>query len=174
MKEVELRVLAELMKNSRRSDRDIAKAVRVSQPTVTRTIKKLEKEGCLQEYTALPNFSKIGHHLFALTFFSWKKGVNAQESEAARRWAIERSPGVSSNVILVERGIGLNHDSFMASFHKDYSSYTKLIQQVKNAPYMDQSKLESFIVNLDDKIHYRSLTLSTVAMHLLSENERKE
>ena len=81
---------------------------------------------------------------------------------------------MSSNVILVERGIELNHDSFMASFHKDYSSYTKLIQQVKNAPYMDQSKLESFIVNLDDKIHYLSLTLSTVAMHLLSENERKE
>jgi DNA-binding Lrp family transcriptional regulator len=53
MKTVELRLMAELMKNSRRSDRDLAKAVGVSQPTIGRTIKKLEKEGYIKEYTPI-------------------------------------------------------------------------------------------------------------------------
>ena len=44
MKDIELRPLSELMRNSRRSDRDIAKAIGVSQPTISRIIKKLEKE----------------------------------------------------------------------------------------------------------------------------------
>ena len=38
------KLLLELVKNSKRSDRDLAKALDVSQPTVTRMRKKLEKE----------------------------------------------------------------------------------------------------------------------------------
>jgi DNA-binding Lrp family transcriptional regulator len=45
MKDSELRLTAELMKNSRRSDRELAKALGVSQPMISRMIKKLEKEG---------------------------------------------------------------------------------------------------------------------------------
>ena len=44
LKDVELRLVSELMKNSRRSDRELGKAIHVSQPTVSRTIKKLEKK----------------------------------------------------------------------------------------------------------------------------------
>jgi DNA-binding Lrp family transcriptional regulator len=45
MKEVVLKLLAELLNDSRKSDRELAKAIGVSQPTVTRTRLKLEKEG---------------------------------------------------------------------------------------------------------------------------------
>jgi len=48
IKDVELRLISELMKNSRRSDRELAKAISVSQPTVSRMIKKLESEGTLK------------------------------------------------------------------------------------------------------------------------------
>lgn len=44
MKETELKLVSELMKNSRRSDRELARAMGVSQPTVSRMIRKLEKE----------------------------------------------------------------------------------------------------------------------------------
>ena len=37
LKDVELKLFSELMKNSRRSDRELAKVIGVSQPTVTRT-----------------------------------------------------------------------------------------------------------------------------------------
>lgn len=146
----------------------------MSQPTVSRIRARLEKEGYISEYTVIPNFKKIGYHLFALTFFSWKKPIGAKEMEDAWKSAREKAPNVPSNIVLIERGIGLNHDSFMASFHKDYSSYAKLIQEVKRSPYMDASKLESFLVDLDDEVHYRYLTFSTLAKHMLGMGGQKE
>jgi DNA-binding Lrp family transcriptional regulator len=155
------------MTNSCRSDRQLAKALGVSQPTVSRIKAKLEKEGYISEYTIIPNFYKMGYHLFALTFFSWKQGVSKTEMEEAIKYAKEKAPSVPSNVVLIERGIGLNHDSFMGSFHEDYSSYTKLMSEIKKNPYSDLARMESFIVDLDDEIHYRNLTFSTLAKHLL-------
>ena len=40
VKDAELKLISELMKNSRRSDRELAKAIGVSQPTIGRMIKK--------------------------------------------------------------------------------------------------------------------------------------
>lgn len=174
MKDVQSRLISELMKNSCRSDRELAKAIGVSQPTVSRIKAKLEKEGYVSDYTIIPDFNKIGYHLFALTFFSWKKGLSAEEMEEARRYGLEKAPLVSPNVVLIERGIGLNHDSFMASFHEDYSSYVRLVQEVRNNPYFDTSNVESFLVDLNDKVHYRYLTFSTLAKHLLEMKEKEQ
>lgn len=173
MKEVELKLIAELMKNSCRSDRELAKVMGVSQPTVSRVKARLQKEGYILEYTIVPNFNKIGYHLFTLTFFCWKKGISKEEMEEARKWAQDKAPIMPSNIVIVERGIGLSYDSFMGSFHQDYTSYVKLLDEIKKSPYVDISKMESFIVNLDDKIHYRYLTFSTLAKHLL-ETDKEE
>lgn len=54
------------MKNSKRSDRELSKIVRVSQPTITRT--RLEREGYIKEYTIIPDFAKLGFELLAITF----------------------------------------------------------------------------------------------------------
>jgi len=43
VKDVELKLVSELIKNSRRSDRELARVLGLSQPTVGRMIKKLEK-----------------------------------------------------------------------------------------------------------------------------------
>src|SRR4030043_777946 len=67
LKEIELGVIAELMKNSRRSDRELAKALHTSQPTVSRTIKRLEKMGIIKEYTMIPDFSKLGYKIMGIT-----------------------------------------------------------------------------------------------------------
>ena len=170
---VELRLISELMKSSCRSDRELAKAMGVSQPTVSRIKAKLQKEGVISEFTIIPDFRKLGYHLFALTFFSWKRGLTAEQMEEARTSALERSSSVPSNVVLIERGIGLNYDSFMASFHRSYGSYTELVKHLKTSPYIDFSRMDSFLVNLDDTIHYRHLTFSTLAKHLL-ETEKRE
>jgi DNA-binding Lrp family transcriptional regulator len=61
LKENELKILFELIKNARRSDRELAKAIRVSQPTVTRTRTKLEKMGLVKEYTIIPDLRKMGY-----------------------------------------------------------------------------------------------------------------
>ncbi len=159
------------MKNSCRSDRELAKAIGTSQPTVSRLKRRLLEEGYLQEFTVIPNFQKLGYHLLALTFFTWNKAVDESRYEEARKSAMEKAPHVASNVILIERGIGLKYDSFMISLHKDYTSYTELLDEVKKNPYLNAEALGTFIVNLDDKIHYRALTFSTLAKHLLTMKE---
>ena len=68
MKEIEKKMLSELVRNARRSDRELAKAIGTSQPTATRVRTKLEKEGYVREYTTIPNFSKIGYSILAVNF----------------------------------------------------------------------------------------------------------
>jgi DNA-binding Lrp family transcriptional regulator len=45
IRDIELKILSELMKNARISDRELAKKIGVSQPTVSRIRSRLEKEG---------------------------------------------------------------------------------------------------------------------------------
>jgi DNA-binding Lrp family transcriptional regulator len=65
MKKIEWMLLSELMKNSKQSDRELAKKIGASQPTVTRTRTRLEKEGYIKEYTIIPDFSKFGFELMS-------------------------------------------------------------------------------------------------------------
>jgi DNA-binding Lrp family transcriptional regulator len=87
LKDVELRPISELMKNSRRSDRELAKVLAVSQPTVTRIRTRLEKEGCIKEYTMIPDFSQLGYQMMDVTLLKLRepererrRGNGAEES----------------------------------------------------------------------------------------------
>jgi len=73
LREIDWKVLSELMKNAKLSDRELAKKIGSSQPTVTRTRRKLEKEGYIREYTLIPNFHRLGYEILAVTFFKYKK-----------------------------------------------------------------------------------------------------
>jgi DNA-binding Lrp family transcriptional regulator len=84
LKEIERKLLSELLKNSRRSDRELAKAIGVSQPTTTRLRTKLEKEGYIKEYTIIPNFSKIGYTIMALNFIKLDPKIAAYDIEEFR------------------------------------------------------------------------------------------
>mgnify|MGYP001064614394 CR=1 FL=1 len=120
MKDVERKLISELMKNSRRSDRELAQAIRVSQPTVSRAIRKLEKEGYIKEYTMIPDFRKLGYELVALTFVKLKKGICKEEVEKAKEVAKEHLEENSLEVVMVKRGMGLGYDGVFVSLHDDY------------------------------------------------------
>ena len=105
MKETELRLISELMRNSRRSDRELAKVLGVSQPTVGRMIKKLEKEGITKEYTMIPDFCKLGYGLLVLTFVRHAKQFDSKELDNITRMGIERARRErSQESIMAERG----------------------------------------------------------------------
>jgi DNA-binding Lrp family transcriptional regulator len=177
VKEVELKLVSELMKNSRRSDRELAKVIGVSQPTVSRMIKKLEKEGVIKEYTMMPDFTKLEYELMALTFISFKPILGREEADKGRTMVQEQVKESPGNIIMLERGIGLNHTGVIISFHKDYSDYTQFIHSFKQASttqaYVDEN-VESFLIDLKDKIRYRPLTLLALANHMLRMKEKKE
>jgi DNA-binding Lrp family transcriptional regulator len=173
MKDVELKLISALMKNSRRSDRELAKVIGVSQPTVTRLRTKLENEGYILEYTMMPNLVKLGYHLFALTFVSMKSTISPEEADKVRKIAQELAKKAPSNIVVIERGMGLGFTGVVGSFHKDYASYAELIEETKRCPYLE-NKTETFLINLDDKVHYRHLTLRTLAEHLLTLKNKNE
>jgi DNA-binding Lrp family transcriptional regulator len=72
MKDTELKLISELMKNSRRSDRELAKVIDSTQPTVTRMRRKLEKSGIIKEYTMIPDFNKLGYKLCSITLAGFR------------------------------------------------------------------------------------------------------
>ena len=127
LKPIDYKLLFELMKDSHRSDRQIAKALGVSQPTVTRRRGLLEKN-YIEGYTIIPKFGQIGFEIAALTFLKSKvEHLDAEEKEKAlqklRDWYIKQP-----NVILVQEGRGMGWDAVCVSLHKSYTDYVAFVR----------------------------------------------
>jgi DNA-binding Lrp family transcriptional regulator len=125
MRDVEVRLVAELMKNSRRSDRELSKILGVSQPTVTRIRSRLEREGIIREYTVIPDFSKLGYQLVGFTLVKHRKPLSREESKEVRKKTIELEKKNPHADILAVNGIGLEKDVLFITFYEDYSKYSK-------------------------------------------------
>ena len=151
MKELERKLLSELMKNSRRSDRELAKAIGVSQPTTTRLRTKLEKEAYIKEYTIIPNFNKIGYRIMALSFVKLDPKVTVKDIESFRNIHPETIGKHPFGVVLIHRGMGLGYDIVIASFHKDYSSYDEFRSLMKHSMGESVIEMNTFLVNLDEE-----------------------
>ena len=167
LKDLERRLVSELMKNCRRSDRQLAKALGVSQPAVTRTVHELEKEGIIKEYTAVPDFTKLGYTLLAVTLVKLKRHLSKDEIEKAKKSAKE---GAEDNLhfIMLERGMGMGYNGVFLSFHKDYASFTEHKKWLTQYDYLEIADIQSFLIDLKDEVHYRALTFSTLAKHILT------
>ncbi len=138
LKPIDYKLLFELMKDSHRSDRRLAKALGVSQPTVTRRRALLE-ENFIEGYTVIPKFGKIGYELAAFTFLKSKlKQKTGQEKEEAlknmKEWYLNQS-----NVILVADGRGMGWDAVCISLHENFTDYTEFIRA-------QDSELADFII----------------------------
>lgn len=167
MKDVELKLIAELMKNSRRSDGELARTLKVSQPTVTRMRSRLEREGYLREYTVIPDFVKLGYQLAAITLVKLRDDITTEELEKAQKITLKDMAEKAPNeIVFFDRGMGGGYTGVLISFHKSYSDYSRLAGRIREYPFVNYSDTLNFIVNLKDEIHYRDFTLSTLAEHL--------
>jgi DNA-binding Lrp family transcriptional regulator len=174
MKDVELKLISELMKNGRKSDRELAKAIGVSQPTVTRTRSRLEKEGIIKEYTIIPDFRKIGFEILAITFIKFRKELSSEDADEVKKTAREIAEKTPEAILMAMDGMGLGFNRVFISFHRNYSSYTKVINLVEtHAHHIDSSSIESFMISLANETHYQPLTLLAIANYLLKTKEEK-
>lgn len=176
MKEIERKLLSELMKSSRTSDRKLAKAIGTSQPTVTKMRRKLEKEGYIREYTVIPDFRKLGYEILAVTFFKYEKTFDAEKIKKAKRILSESFEKGPFEIIMAERGMGCGYNAIMISIHRDYKSFIGLTNWAQQFVSLELAEIESFLIDLNDEVHYRSLTFSSLAKHLLTlrDKEKKE
>jgi len=150
------KLLSELLKNSRRSDRQLARDMGTSQPTVTRMRSKLEKEGWIQEYTIVPSFEKMGIKLMAITIFKthWKR----ESVEKGEKASMTRP-----NVIFSARAEGMGgRNVVVISLHQDYPSYADYIENIMKEHSEDIETYDTLLVSLKARVA-KPLSLSYLA-----------
>jgi len=140
MKEKTKRLLFELIKNSKNSDRNIAKILGVSQPTITRTRRKLE-EKTIVEYTVTPNLTELGYELMALTFVSIK--LEDERRETLEKWVMEQP-----NIVFSCDGNGMGMNAMMVSIHKDYTDFLGLITKIRTEWPEILGEIKTFISSI--------------------------
>lgn len=144
LKPVDYELLWELVKDCRRSDRQLAKAVKASQPTITRRRLKIEKN-LIDGYTAIPDFEKIGFEIIAFTLVKSRfRGAKLEEKEEAarkgREWIMKQP-----NAIFAVSGQGMGWDGLCVSFHKSYSDFAKFKKDLNTEAGDFITESESFI-----------------------------
>lgn len=156
-------VLKELLKNSRGSDRELAKQLGLSQPTVSRIRARLEKEGFIQTYTVVPDFTRLGYQILAFTFVKLKSFPSRDESRkiaaTATEWLSKRP-----NVIFAADGEGLGgKDLIMVSFHKSYAKYSDFMRTFAMDWGKTISAFETYTVSLESGFKLKTLDLKYLA-----------
>lgn len=162
-KEAPLILLKTMMKNSRLSDRELARLMHVSQPTVSRLRGKLEKEGYVRSYTLVPDFAKMGYSIVAFTFSKLKAYPSPKEAMELHRTASEWA-NKHPNVVFAADGQGLGgKDVVMVSFHRDYDDYTRFIHAYAFDWSHIVSGFETFIVSLNSELTMKHFDLRYLA-----------
>ena len=157
IKSLDYKLLSELIRNSRRSDRELAKVLHVSQPTVTRRRALVEKE-LIDGYTAVPRWEKLGYELFAITFVKIKAVIASKEKYSDTRkkgleWMTKQPCIIMSGAC---RGMGV--DSFMISIHKSYKDYDEFLRNHKLELGEFVEDVQSILVNLSGKEILKTLS----------------
>jgi DNA-binding Lrp family transcriptional regulator len=116
LKDIDRKILSLLTRHSKASDRQIAREIGVSQPTITRRSTKLE-ETSINTYTIVPDFLKLGYQIMAFTFVKLRSYPAAEKTEAL----VTKGTGwlkTYPNTIFAADSEGLGKDLIMVSFHK--------------------------------------------------------
>jgi len=159
---LDYKILSELLRNSKISDRQIAKKLGVSQPTITRRRSRLEKT-LIEGYTVLPSMKELGFEIIALTFMASRRealthGKLEVAQSKARKWHAKHP-----NVIFVGGGHGMGWNGVMVSLHKSFSDYAKFKAQhnTEFAEYIADTN--SFIMEVDTNTALKPFNLSYLA-----------
>jgi DNA-binding Lrp family transcriptional regulator len=177
LKPIDNKLLWELIKNSRRSDRELAKSVGTSQPTVTRRRTRLEKE-LLEGYTAVPKIEKIGFEIIAFTFVKSRlTDATFEQKEEARQNGRELIMK-QNNVILAMAGQGMGWDGMTVSLHRSYSDYIEFKRSLDREAAEFITESQSFIALTDPReivkpLHFKYLekTFKLVNSHSVMSRE---
>ncbi len=148
LKGIDHKILTVLMNNSKTSDRQLAKEIGVSQPTVTRRRARLERD-LIAAYTAIPKWTKLGYEIVALTFI---QGRDRVIKPGERKEAFEKSSDWFSkepNVIFAAAGSGIGQHGVIISVHKKYASLADFERRLRVALSEYISNTATFIIDIN-------------------------
>jgi DNA-binding Lrp family transcriptional regulator len=158
---VSVKILQQLFKNSKKSDRELAKAIGISQATFTRRRKQLERK-IIQEYTITPNLWELGFEILAFTF------VRTQSPKSTEEWDELIQKGRQSmakypNVIFCSKGEGLGMGAVVVSVHENYTSYSTFLSQLRQEWFSMITDMQSFLVSLKGEYMAKSFSFKYLA-----------
>lgn len=166
MKEIEWKLICELLKNSRRSDRDLAKAIGSSQPTITRVRHKLEKGGYIKGYTMMPDFVKLGYEIMVITCLKINETKMVDLHEKVTKYFM-----TEHNVIMASGAAqGMGKNAVIISVHKSYSDFSKFMTN-HMAQWGDSiDDYISMIISLEERT-VKPLSFKYIAQSIMSSHQ---
>ena len=145
-----MKLLHELLRDASRSDRELAKKIGVSQPTVSRTKRSLVEKGLIEGFTIIPNFYEIGYELMAVTFVKIKTNLASADERQKGHITTSNWMMKQPNVIFCSYCRGLDADGLMISFHTNYKDFDQFIEKHNRELGYLLLDVKSALVNLDD------------------------
>ncbi len=79
--DIDKKIIVELLKDSKRSYRDIARSVGVSASTVINHVNRLESAGVIKDYTVRLDFERLGYELTVITEMTVSRGKLLETQE---------------------------------------------------------------------------------------------
>ena len=144
MKNRMMKLLLEFMKNSKRSDREIAKIIGVSQPTITRMRQRLVNEGLIREFTIIPDFVKMGYEIMAISSFKSKRTKEMEERTIKLTMA-------RPNILFAAMAHGMGKNGVIISFHKNYTDFSNFLRDLRLEGGDDLQDYDTLLISLKEK-----------------------
>lgn len=118
-------VLLELLKNSKISDKELAKKLSTSQPTITRIRNRLYDSGYILNYTVMPKMEKAGLKLLAFTFI---RKIDPNALKKLHSWIL-----ASPWIIFSAEGEGLREARLVIlSGHTDFDNFKSFMNLLRS------------------------------------------
>jgi len=164
--QISIKILQQLLKNSKKSDRELAKVIGVSQATFTRRRKQLEKK-VIQEYTITPRLYELGFEILAFTFIR----IREPKEDFLKKARV--TVAKLNNIIFASGGEGLGMEAIAISVHKNYTSYLNFISEARQEWAGIVLDIESFLVSLRGDFEAKPFSLKPLAEILSTVVEKK-
>ena len=138
-------------------DRELAKIIGISQPTVTRLRRQLEKEGQIQEYTTIPNLTSMGYSIMAIFLMKYKTN-----GERAKEMTEDIGNG---NSLFASNAHGMSKNAVLISLFKNYGEYSEYINNISSKYDDIVEEYDSMLVDLNGPI-IKSLSLRNLVENI--------
>jgi DNA-binding Lrp family transcriptional regulator len=138
--DVDRRVLRELLRDSKRSFRELARSLGLSTATVINRVQRLESSGVISNYTIQVDHEKVGYELTVITEITVSKGKLLEVEEE-----ISKMP----NVCAVYDVTGLTDAMVIAKF-KNRRSLSDFTKKLLSMPYVERTNTHVVLTTIKE------------------------
>jgi DNA-binding Lrp family transcriptional regulator len=138
--DIDRNLLRELLRQSNRSYRDLAKAIGVSAATVINHVQRLESAGVIKDYTVRLDHERLGYELTVITEITVSKGKLLETEEEIAK---------ITNVCAVYDVTGLTDAMVVAKF-KSRSNLSDFTKKLLTMPYVERTNTHVVLTTMKE------------------------